>query len=452
LAADPVHRGRPGRLRVCGQLIALGVTGHHQRLATGLDAHAQALGDRVVDVEVADLELARGADGRLVDLPEDRLDAVLLALGRDQGERELGPDHGDVRSQLEQERDRPDVVLVRVGDHKRLDPVETVLDRTEVREDEVDAGLGRAREEHAAVHDQQLRVVFEDRHVAADLGDTTEGGHSQRALAGLRRVGKTYRHIRALHGLDAPELRGRGLAPTAPAAPAAASAARVVGPGTTAALLGVGSVPAVATALAGATALARAAALAGAAVLGRPAALLAAAAPAPTALGPLLAAGARLLGRRLRGRRAVGDGLRLGELHRRSGCGLATGTSGGPSGTSAAAVGLIFRHMLTPALRSSAARASSCSVVGGNCGSRGAPAGIPRSSSAALDIDTPPSARWASNSGRSPLLISPARVTSPSRKARRSSTSRVAATWPITLTNPHAPTESHGRFSWSSPE
>src|SRR5699024_8790613 len=147
--------------------------------------------------------------------------------------------------------------------------------------------------------------------------------------------------IRALHGLDAPELRGRGLAPTAPAAPAAASAARVVGPRTTPAPPGGGSVPAAATPPA------RATAPAGAAALGRPAALLAGAAPAPTALGPLRAAGARFLGRRLLGRRAVGDGLRLGELHPRSGCGLATGTSGGPSGTSAAAVGLIFRHMLT---------------------------------------------------------------------------------------------------------
>src|SRR5699024_7515226 len=74
LVAEPRHLGQIGRLLVGGQLIELDVTGHHHRLTTGLDDHAQALGDRVVDVEVADLELARGADGRLVDLPEDRLD------------------------------------------------------------------------------------------------------------------------------------------------------------------------------------------------------------------------------------------------------------------------------------------------------------------------------------------------------------------------------------------
>src|SRR5699024_5300591 len=143
----------------------------------------------------------------------------------------------------------------------------------------------------------------------------------------------------------------------------------------------------------------------------------------------------------------------LGALHGRHRCRRPRGTPCGTTRAAAtAACGRTVCHVMTPALWSSVARASRCSSVGGNCGSRGTPAGIPRSSSAALDIDTPPSARWASKSGRSPRLIRRAVSTSPERKVRRSSTSRAAATWPTTLTNPEAPTANHGRLSWSSPE
>src|SRR5699024_1513593 len=62
-----------------------------------------------------------------------------------------------------------------------------------------------------------------DGHVAADLGDAAQCHHPQGTLAGLGRAGQPDRHVPALHGLDAAELGGRGLPPTATPAPAAAA-------------------------------------------------------------------------------------------------------------------------------------------------------------------------------------------------------------------------------------
>ena len=80
-----------------------------------------------------------------------------------------------------------DVVLVPVGEHDRLDVVEAVQDRREVGQDQVDAGLVDVREEHPAVDDQQLAVVLEDGHVAADGAETAERDDPQAALGQRRR-------------------------------------------------------------------------------------------------------------------------------------------------------------------------------------------------------------------------------------------------------------------------
>ena len=60
--------------------------------------------------------------------------------------------------ELEQVRHRADVVLVAVREHDADDVVEPVLDRLEVGQDQVDAGLVLLGEEHAAVDDEELAV------------------------------------------------------------------------------------------------------------------------------------------------------------------------------------------------------------------------------------------------------------------------------------------------------
>ena len=67
----------------------------------------------------------------------------------------LRPDQRDVVPQPQQERDRADVILVRVRDYQRLDLVQPVLDVGEVRQDQVDPWLVGLGEQHPAVHDSR---------------------------------------------------------------------------------------------------------------------------------------------------------------------------------------------------------------------------------------------------------------------------------------------------------
>ena len=77
-------------------------------------------------------------------------------------------------AEFEQPRNGPDVIFVAVGDHERVYLVQFVFNRPEVRQHEVHARLVRVREQHTAVHDEQTAVLFEDRHVAADLAEAAE--------------------------------------------------------------------------------------------------------------------------------------------------------------------------------------------------------------------------------------------------------------------------------------
>ena len=148
---------------------------------TGEHRDGQAAGNGVVDREVLALEHAMRAPLTLGDLDEHRLDAVLAALLRHQRQRELRADERDVGAQLEQERDGADVVLVRVGEHQRLDVVEAILDVAQVGQDQVDTGFVVSGEKHAAVDDQQPTQVLENGHIAADFADSAQRGHPQSA-------------------------------------------------------------------------------------------------------------------------------------------------------------------------------------------------------------------------------------------------------------------------------
>ena len=115
---------------------------------------------------------------------------MLLQLGLDQGEGQLGADQRDVGLEAQQVGHRADVVLVAVREHDRVDVVETVGDVLEVGQDQVDAGVVVLGEEHAAVDDEQPPGVLEHGHVAADLAEPPEGDDADAVLRERRRGGQ----------------------------------------------------------------------------------------------------------------------------------------------------------------------------------------------------------------------------------------------------------------------
>ena len=187
--AEPRHAGQIGGPAVEWQLVELDVAGVQNGRAARVDGDGQRVRNRVVDREVLALEDPVIAALPLGDLDEHRLDAVLTAFGGDQGQRELRADDRDVGPQLEQERDGPDVVFVRMRQHQRLDVVEAVLDVAQVGQDQVDTGLVVTREQHPAVDDEQPAQMLENRHVAADFADPAQRGDPQ--PAGGQRPGRS---------------------------------------------------------------------------------------------------------------------------------------------------------------------------------------------------------------------------------------------------------------------
>ena len=145
----------------------------------------------MVDCEVLTLEDAVGTALSLSYFDELWLDAVFPAFRGHQGEGELGSDHRDVAAQLEQERDRADVILVRVGENQRLDVVEAVFDMADIGQDQVDARLVMPGEQHSTVDDEQPAQMLENGHIAADFTDAAQRGDTQRARG--QRRGREHR-------------------------------------------------------------------------------------------------------------------------------------------------------------------------------------------------------------------------------------------------------------------
>src|SRR5699024_6524592 len=204
LIAEARQRRQVRRTAVDRGLVELNVASVDHQTGRGLQRDAKAIRNGVVDVPETQVKRTVIHVRLVVDLDDLRALTVLLGLGLDECRGEAGGNDRDVRALLQQPRDRTDVVLVTVGDHKSLDAVPLIVQVGEVRQDQVHARLTAGWEEHATVDKQQAAVVFEDSHVAADLGDTTASDDAQPALGQSRRLGQALGQIRPLHGLQRP--------------------------------------------------------------------------------------------------------------------------------------------------------------------------------------------------------------------------------------------------------
>ncbi len=184
--AQPGERVEVREAVVQRELVHLEVACVDHQAGGRADRDGQGVRDGVVDGDELAVE---GADALAVPLRHLKgvgADAVLLELGLDEGEGQLGADQRDVRLLAQEEGDAADVVLVAVGEDDALDVVEAVPDGREVRQDQVDSGLLLLREEHSAVDDQQAAAVLEDRHVSADFAEAAQRGDPQAAFGERR--------------------------------------------------------------------------------------------------------------------------------------------------------------------------------------------------------------------------------------------------------------------------
>ena len=180
VGAEPGEPAEVGQPVVQRQLVHLEVAGVQDDPGRRLDRDRERVRDRVVDREELQLPRTEG----LLSPPASTStstgrDPVLGELGADQRQRQPRPDQRDVGPLPQQVRNAADVVLVRMRQHQRVDLVQPALERGEVRQDQVDAGLVVLGEQDAAVDDEQPAGVLEDRHVAADLAEAAERDQAQ---------------------------------------------------------------------------------------------------------------------------------------------------------------------------------------------------------------------------------------------------------------------------------
>ena len=103
-----------GEAAVQRELVHLEVAGVDRHARGGADGHGQRVRDGVVDGVELSVEVSDALAVPLRHLEGVRADAVLLQLGVDEGEGELGADQRDVRLLAQEEGDTADVVLVPV--------------------------------------------------------------------------------------------------------------------------------------------------------------------------------------------------------------------------------------------------------------------------------------------------------------------------------------------------
>ena len=173
-----------GRPAVDRRLVELVVAGDEHRPQRRVQGHGAAVGDRVGHVDELDLEGPELEALALLDVVDvDLLEAVLVELGaRHRGGQRTAEDR-DVDRQLAQDpRQRPEVVLVAVGDDDALDVVDAIAQVGEVGQHEVDPDHLGGREAQPDVDDDDPVLVLEDRHVLADLAQPAEGQDPQGAV------------------------------------------------------------------------------------------------------------------------------------------------------------------------------------------------------------------------------------------------------------------------------
>ena len=206
LLAHAGEGAQVGEATVQRQLIHLEVARNEDVARIGTREDRERVGDRVGDRDELEVE---GSDGEAVALGDDveaRVgQAVFAQLGGDEGQGQVGAVDRNVAAQLEQVGHRANVVLVAVGEDEADDVVHAILDPGEIRQDQVDAGLGLLREENATIHDQELAPVLEDVHVTADLAETSQRDHSQCALFQGRGFAEVL--VQRLHDASLPRWR-----------------------------------------------------------------------------------------------------------------------------------------------------------------------------------------------------------------------------------------------------
>ena len=144
---------------------------------------------------------AEGAHLELVtalDLHLPGLKMMLLALGINKPQSQLRADQRNVRTQPQQIRHPSDMILMPMSQHQSIHPIQLILDIAEVRQNQIHARLLLLRKQHAAVNQQNMTVILDHIHIAANLTQTPQRDNTHGTLTILRRSHQTLLSLSTL--------------------------------------------------------------------------------------------------------------------------------------------------------------------------------------------------------------------------------------------------------------
>ena len=114
--------------------------------------------------------------------PQVRFDAALAQPAAHEAEGEPAAVDRRVRRRLHREGQGADVVLVPVREHDRAHQAAPLREVLEIGHHGVDAWHLRGGEAHARVHEEALRLPFENERVEAELAEPAQGHQAQPAV------------------------------------------------------------------------------------------------------------------------------------------------------------------------------------------------------------------------------------------------------------------------------
>ena len=162
------------------------------------DSNSQSVRDGVRHRNKLQVERAYLGGVLIVYHVADWLNSKLFALCLYECQGQGGAVERNIWPLAQQVRNSANVVLMAVGEHERIHLVQAWANVGEVRQNQVNAWLLGVREENTAIDEQQVAVVFDGVHVAADFAQTTESDDTHAAATVLwwrYELGVILRHL-----------------------------------------------------------------------------------------------------------------------------------------------------------------------------------------------------------------------------------------------------------------
>ena len=100
------------------------------------------------------------------------------------------------------------MVFVTVSEHHTNDVIQTIFKPREIRQNQIDTGLGFFGEKHATINNEEFAIKLQNVHVSTDFSQATQGDNPEASLFQGGRFGQVV--VQRHHAISVPRLDFHG--------------------------------------------------------------------------------------------------------------------------------------------------------------------------------------------------------------------------------------------------